>query len=56
MKSADRNLFGVVIKQETSNGFLSVTELQKAYEVKKQELTQLEQEYNTLFEQMVALQ
>jgi hypothetical protein len=33
MKSADRNLFGVVIKQETSNGFLSVTELQKAYEV-----------------------
>lgn len=32
MKSKDRDLFGVVIKQETSSGFLSVTELQKAYE------------------------
>lgn len=33
MKSKDRDLFGVVIKQETNTGFLSVTELQKAYEV-----------------------
>lgn len=32
MKSKDRNLFGVIITQETKNGFLSVTELQKAYE------------------------
>jgi hypothetical protein len=33
MKSKDRDLFGVVIKQETKTGFLSVSELQKAYEV-----------------------
>jgi len=32
MKSKDRDLFGVVIKQETKTGFLSVSELQKAYE------------------------
>lgn len=33
LKSKDRELFGVIIKQETKNGFLSVTELQKAYEL-----------------------
>ena len=33
MKSQDRELFGIVVKQETQNGFLSITELQKAYEV-----------------------
>jgi len=33
MKSSDRNLFGVVIKQETKTGFLSVNGLQKAYEI-----------------------
>lgn len=34
MKSADRNLFGIVIKQNTKNGqSLSVTDLMKAYEV-----------------------
>jgi hypothetical protein len=32
MKSDDRNLFGVVVKQETKNGFLSITDLQNAYE------------------------
>ena len=32
MQSKDRNLFGVVIKQETKTGFLSLSELQKAYE------------------------
>ena len=32
LKSKDRDLFGVVIKQETKTGFLSVSELQKAYE------------------------
>ena len=32
MHSKDRELFGIVIKQETKTGFLSVTELQKAYE------------------------
>lgn len=35
LNSNDRELFGIVIKQETKNGFLSVTELQKAYEVAK---------------------
>lgn len=33
MKSKDRELFGIVIKQETKSGFLSVSELQKAYEI-----------------------
>lgn len=32
LKSKDRELFGIVIKQETKTGFLSVSELQKAYE------------------------
>jgi hypothetical protein len=32
LKSKDRDLFGVTIRQETGNGFLSITELQKAYE------------------------
>lgn len=32
MQSSDRELFGITIKQETKTGFLSVTELQKAYE------------------------
>jgi len=33
MKSEDRELFGIIIRQETKNGFLSLTELQKAYEI-----------------------
>ena len=33
MQSKDRELFGIIIKQETKTGFLSVSELQKAYEV-----------------------
>jgi len=33
MQSKDRELFGVVIKQETKTGFLSVSDLQKAYEI-----------------------
>jgi len=32
MKSEDRNLFGIVIRQETKNGFLSISDLQQAYE------------------------
>lgn len=32
MKSSDRNLFGVIIKQHTKNSFVSVTDLQNAYE------------------------
>jgi len=33
LQSNDRELFGIVIKQETKTGFLSVSELQRAYEV-----------------------
>lgn len=33
IQSKDRELFGLSIKQETKTGFLSVSELQKAYEV-----------------------
>jgi len=33
LKSKDRELFGITIKQETKTGFLSVSELQKAYDV-----------------------
>lgn len=32
INSKDRELFGIVIKQETKTGFLSVSELQKAYD------------------------
>ena len=32
LESKDRDLFGITIKQETRTGFLSVSELQKAYE------------------------
>lgn len=32
LKSSDRNLFGVTIKQRTENSFLSVSDLQEAYE------------------------
>jgi hypothetical protein len=33
MKSKDRELFGITIRQETKTGFLSLTELQKSYEI-----------------------
>lgn len=33
LHSTDRNLFGVTIRQNTKQGFLSVTDLQKSYEV-----------------------
>lgn len=32
MKSTDRSLFGVTIRQHTKNGHISITDLQKAYE------------------------
>lgn len=33
LKSKDRELFGIAIKQETKTGFLSVSQLQEAYEL-----------------------
>lgn len=33
LKSKDRELFGVVIRQETKTGFLSISDLQKSYDV-----------------------
>lgn len=33
LESKDRDLFGIVIKQQTKTGFLSVSDLQKAYEI-----------------------
>lgn len=33
MRSGDRKLFGVVIRQETQTGFLNLTDLQAAYEI-----------------------
>ena len=35
MKSQDRNLFGVVIRQETKTGFLNVSDLTRAYEIER---------------------
>jgi hypothetical protein len=32
MKSTDREVFGIKVRQETKNGFMSVTDLQQAYE------------------------
>jgi hypothetical protein len=37
MTSKDRELFGITIRQETKTGFLSISELQKAYNVAKWE-------------------
>ena len=37
MTSKDRELFGITIRQETKTGFLSISDLQKAYEVAKWE-------------------
>lgn len=37
MQSKDRELFGITIRQETKTGFLSVSELQKAYETARWE-------------------
>ena len=33
LKSKDRELFGVTIKQQTQNSFISISDLQKAYEM-----------------------
>lgn len=33
LKSTDRNLFGITIRQNTKEQFLSITDLQKAYEI-----------------------
>ena len=33
LKSKDRELFGITVHQETKTGFLSISELQKAYEI-----------------------
>lgn len=35
MKSEDRSLFGVIIRQETKTGFLNVSDLTRAYEVER---------------------
>ena len=35
LKSNDRNLYGVVIRQETKTGFLNVTDLTRAYEIER---------------------
>jgi len=37
LKSSDRELFGIKIRQDTKNEFLSVTDLQQAYEVARWE-------------------
>lgn len=37
MTSKDRELFGITIRQETKTGFLSISELQKAYNIAKWE-------------------
>ena len=35
LKSKDRELFGVVIRQETKTGFLNLSDLQEAYTRKR---------------------
>ena len=34
-KAEDRNLFGVIIRQETNTGFLNVSDLTRAYEIER---------------------
>jgi hypothetical protein len=33
LQSADREIFGIKVRQETKNGFMSVTDLQDAYDI-----------------------
>jgi len=48
LKSEDRNLFGVIIRQETKTGFLSVSDLQQAYEVARWEHSWSERRIETV--------
>ena len=48
LKSKDRELFGIVISQETKEGFLSLTELTKAYEAARKEYGWSEMDISSL--------
>lgn len=50
LKSKDRNLFGMVISQEVKGGFLSVTELMKAFEEARKEHGWNEMNLSTLLQ------
>lgn len=50
MNSSDRELFGVVVRQETKNGFLSISELQKAYEIARWEYGWSESDISSLMQ------
>ena len=50
LNSSDRNLFGVTIRQNTKNEYLSLTDLQKAYEKGKWSYGWTGQNYNQLLQ------
>ena len=50
LHSKDRELFGVIIRQETKTGFLSLTELQKSYEIARWQYGWSEQNIHSLMQ------
>jgi len=50
LESKDRELFGVTIRQETKTGFLSLSELQKAYEIARSQYGWSEQNVTSLMQ------
>jgi hypothetical protein len=50
MTSKDRELFGITIRQETKSGFLSISDLQKAYEIAKWEFGWSERRIETIMQ------
>lgn len=50
LNSGDRNLFGITIRQNTKQQFLSVTDLQKAYETARWQYAWSERHVNTIMQ------
>ena len=50
LKSVDRVVFGITIRQETKNGFMSVTDLQQAYEKARWQHGWSERHINTVLQ------
>lgn len=50
LKSVDRVVFGITVRQETKNGFMSVTDLQQAYERARWQYGWNERHINTILQ------
>lgn len=50
LKSVDRNLFGITIQQNTKDQFLSITDLQKAYDVARWQYGWIDRKVNNIMQ------